>query len=616
MNDASPLQPAVLAAGDPCSADTHPPRPALCCTVGVTGHRTDALGENSSDWLPGLLASILADVRSAVHSVAQAERQWFADGPPTLRFLSPLAPGADQIAAEAALDSGYSLWAVLPFPDAEYAADFAADELVPLQALRKRAQGVLELPGSRERALDAYVMAGRATVVHADLMIAVWDGRPPRGRGGTGEIVEFALRRGEPVLHVPTEEGEPVRLLWSGFDPFVTATRVGGVAARPYSREALGEMLQLLLAPPSPPAERAHLAYFFAERERRVQPRIEYPLLLAAMGIRRIRRTAWRGDSYVAATRAEWESFRAASAGEKLGHRSDIDALERCYCWADRLAQHFAQTYRSGHVLNFCLAAASVVLALSGLLLPSGLKLLLSALELTLILTIIVNTHVGSRHEWHRRWLDYRNLAERLRPMRSLNLLALAQPVAEPVAEQRWVGWFAGAVWRMLDPPSGRLNESDVPAVTALMASEELRPQIAYHHSSARQLKQLDHRLHRIGNLLFGLTIVTCLVSLFGYFIAPAWVTANSKLIVFLAAGLPALGTAIFGIRFQGDFSGTAERSLATAHRLEALVLLLEEGRIELTRAADIGEAAAQTMLDELSDWRVSYSQRKIVIPA
>ena len=69
--------------------------------------------------------------------------------------------------------------------------------------LMKRASCLLELPGHSERLLDAYVMTGRATVSHCDLLVAVWDGLPPRGRGGTGEVVQFAITRGTAVVHLP-----------------------------------------------------------------------------------------------------------------------------------------------------------------------------------------------------------------------------------------------------------------------------------------------------------------------------------------------------------------------------------------------------------------------------
>ena len=64
-------------------------------------------------------------------------------------------------------------------------------------------------------------MTGRATVAHCDMLIAVWDGLPPRGRGGTGEVVQFALTRGTAIIHVPLSPDADTRILWSAFDPTV-----------------------------------------------------------------------------------------------------------------------------------------------------------------------------------------------------------------------------------------------------------------------------------------------------------------------------------------------------------------------------------------------------------
>ena len=48
----------------------------------------------------------------------------FAAGEPRFVFVSALADGADQIAAEAALELGFSLQAVLPFARDDYRRDF------------------------------------------------------------------------------------------------------------------------------------------------------------------------------------------------------------------------------------------------------------------------------------------------------------------------------------------------------------------------------------------------------------------------------------------------------------------------------------------------------------
>ena len=150
----------------------------------------------------------------------------------TFTLVSPLADGTDQMAAQAALGRGWRLQAVLPFDRAAYFGDFPdLAQRERFEALLGKAECVLELPGDPDDRLDAYVMAGRATVAHCDLLIAVWDGLPPRGRGGTGEIVELAVARGTPIIHLPVDPGQPAMILWAAFDPNVL-TRTGGTRGR------------------------------------------------------------------------------------------------------------------------------------------------------------------------------------------------------------------------------------------------------------------------------------------------------------------------------------------------------------------------------------------------
>lgn len=46
---------------------------------------------------------------------------------------------------------------------------------------------------------DAYAAAGEAILADVEALVAVWDGSPPDGRGGTGDTVSTARQRGLPV---------------------------------------------------------------------------------------------------------------------------------------------------------------------------------------------------------------------------------------------------------------------------------------------------------------------------------------------------------------------------------------------------------------------------------
>jgi len=155
----------------------------------------------------------------------------------------------------------------------------------------------------------------------------------------------------------------------------------------------------------------------------------------------------------------------------------------------------------------------------------------------------------------------------------------------------------------------------DVSALFVAIVAEEIEPQIGYHRSSAHQMHRLDHRLHALGMFLFIVSILGCVASIIASAIAPQFAYDHSMASVAISAGLPAVGAAIFGIRMQGDFGGTAERSLVTANELGRIVHTLGSPRLRFARRLDLIEAAATTMLSELGEWRRDYQRRKLELP-
>lgn len=53
-----------------------------------------------------------------------------------------------------------------------------------------QASRIVELPFV-ESSEEAHMAAGRHIVDISDLLIAVWDGKPARGHGGTADVVEY-----------------------------------------------------------------------------------------------------------------------------------------------------------------------------------------------------------------------------------------------------------------------------------------------------------------------------------------------------------------------------------------------------------------------------------------
>jgi hypothetical protein len=110
--------------------------------------------------------------------------------------ISNLADGADQLFAQAVLDAGGQLEVIVPA--AQYRAGLPESAHAAYDALLSKASRVDRL--SRiESTEEAHMEASNAMLARADLLFAVWDGKPARGYGGTADVVAKARNRGLPI---------------------------------------------------------------------------------------------------------------------------------------------------------------------------------------------------------------------------------------------------------------------------------------------------------------------------------------------------------------------------------------------------------------------------------
>jgi hypothetical protein len=154
--------------------------------IGVTGHR------------------FLVNVNKIEAGVAKAlDRILEAFPSDSIRVVSGLAEGADRMVVHQVLSRPNGrLKAVLPLPKSDYDTDFQnAESIQEFTSLLGRAEEVLELDTACTRE-EAYEAVGRYVLDHCDVMLALWDGRDAQGRGGTGEIVSEARKRGLPIAWV------------------------------------------------------------------------------------------------------------------------------------------------------------------------------------------------------------------------------------------------------------------------------------------------------------------------------------------------------------------------------------------------------------------------------
>lgn len=211
--------------------------------IGIVGRRSlpDAkeLSRRVSDFLGDFSTGPFWQLFKASQRELLAKLRGENRTPIFLELLSPLAEGADRLAAEVVLArESQNLWpfgslrAVLPLAEAEYLTSFevpgSTEEFHKLLAASRRPvrldtcldtcrsqAGVRTFGNAGDLRNRAYDGAGRYVVDHCDLLIALWDGqhKPLRADGskehdGTLDAVNYARIEGVPVYRIWTDGEE------------------------------------------------------------------------------------------------------------------------------------------------------------------------------------------------------------------------------------------------------------------------------------------------------------------------------------------------------------------------------------------------------------------------
>jgi len=166
---------------------------ARSITIGVTGHRV--LRE-------------IDKLNSGIDGALEHVTQMFPERP--LTIVSALAEGTDRLAARWVLARpGGRLIVPLLMSRKAYMKEFdSAESRQEFHRLLDRAAEVIELPAAPTPS-DAYDAAGRYMLEHCDVLLAVWDGLPAQGRGGTADVIARARARKLPIAWVHAGNRKP-----------------------------------------------------------------------------------------------------------------------------------------------------------------------------------------------------------------------------------------------------------------------------------------------------------------------------------------------------------------------------------------------------------------------
>jgi hypothetical protein len=645
------------------SAPSSPARPDLAFRVGIVGHRPNRLPKEADklDALRRMLRSVLAAVRAAVHGHAArpaAETQ-FSAAAPVLRAVSPLAEGTDRMFADAALDLGYALCCPMPFAQAEFEKDFMppkameAGSVARFRAILERAHtgaglATFELDGDRADK-DVYGVAGRVVLNQSDLLVVVWDGHEPAGKGGTVDTLRDAVKYHLPVLWIDALDPEAWQLLRTeqelehlDFEQRCTPQRK---ATGPYDLQAaVTAVVKGEIALPEEkseqhrePSTRSRAPQYFNERKPFLNLAFTWKLFRDFWNTGKIRRPKFLVADFVDDIRSEWPvrgdpGVDSISDVEDWVHRR----LRVHYAWSDKRGDLYADAYRSAYVLSYFLSAWAVLVALVPMTLGWGHHdsgvVYGARLELAIVLLIVGMFAWGGwiRH-WHERWMEYRLLAELIRQLRFLIPLGGGRPFPHvPIhlagygdPTQTWMSWHMRAIARATGIPDAKVTPAYVKDCLdnlAKVISEPRTGQRAFHAMNEERSENIAHRLHVTAFVLFILTTVGIGLHLGLNYVDEHTLKGASgvpALLTLVSASLPAFGAALVAINNQGEFSRLAKRSAGMVDGFERFEETIQKlrasagsGGPRLSQVIPLARDVADMMVNEVSDWRVVFIDR------
>ncbi len=646
------------------------PLPRLC--IAVTGHReSNAAFAQNYDRLSDALLRLF----NLVDTVTSAE----AGGAAPTRLFSLLAHGADLLAVDHALGRGWELAAPLPFslelniainadpPTVADAAALRAGELASDPETAQRAakirnaaanahlfelaeadeavaaahDAMLAAPDDRQAArrfsdlASARVaVAGRIMIEQADLLVAIWDGVAPGGVGGTRHTIAAAVEAGTAVLWIDARAPERLSLLRSPEELHALEQ-----AETLPDDATVRQFINGIFNPPEADQNERAIAFHTEQWHARSARRFHaYRRVEALFGggslasrVGSLRQHYERAEDIATGSGAGMMAAATILPGGDAAFTARVrdDVLKR-FAWADGLSTYLSDAYRGGMTTNFLLSAMAIIAGVAYLPLASvDAKWPFALTEFLLLAIIVAITTIGRRGRWHGRWFETRRVAEYFRHAPIMLLLGVARASGRwpRGTETSWPEFYAREVLRDLGLPRVRIDQGYLRSLLSGLLLVHAREQRVYHQAKAQRLSKVHHGLDQLSERLFLLAILSVATYLglivaahFGL-VPSGWPHGGSKAFTFLGVSLPALGGALAGIRYFGDFERFASISEITAEKLEAIeariaiLLAAPAGALHYAQVAAIAHGIDDIVVTEIENWQSVFGSKQIAVP-
>jgi hypothetical protein len=627
-NDAGAVQTVSLGLGAPGR------RLPLTLTVGFAGHRVVADDAQAGEALKAAFAIVSAAFETLADAPLYGGDSRLGEayeGPPQLRLLTGDAPGADRLAIEqwrtAALGPIHRLY---PYRDGATGAPLTD------RPSRAKLEDRVPAPGPEIiwTGIDAvglgmeaggHAELGRWLVRHADVLVALWDGKPARGPGGTGDTLLRVFERGAPILWIKPGETQ-VRLIRPRF--LGLSGDAGAVMARAVqeTERATAAALSAILAEAfAPPGE-----ILTEGRDPEISARLDYARIDPSRPHGWLTPLAWLFDLTLWRTFAFFRALggrggrapaRAASSlPSAVAGQPGFAYITEARRNAGGRAQRLSNIHRSEQLLLILVVLAAVAVGVSPALAHGAAEaeaahIAAAWVELSLGAFAFVFAWLARRAHRHRRWSDARRLAERLRAAAAAWLFGVDisdAPVAPP---QTWTEWRALAVLRAAGPRTGWLDRAELDAMIAWVSAELIGGQVRYHAGEGRAAGRLDRWVRGLAEAAFFFLMFSLAAYLWATtFHWPNLPPGAGGWLLMISAVSPAVGAASLALEATNGFSEAAERSVRFGRDFEKLgAMLAAADQPPLHDAQEVVRRAGQLLMEDADSWRDRLDRRRLV---
>lgn len=634
--------------------------PRLCLRVGVTANRWRKDGEPDDmrinpanrESLENTLLHVLTQLSHAVDAVHHAgvRDEFYAPESPIVRLICPLAEGGDRIVATV-VKNFFKSWELYVITPEDISRKPDRDPIIPLDDLWNHACGKLIL-GGEQLGNESLIEVNRRLLWNCDLLLAVWDKQGALGEAGTGNMIQLASELGLPVIIVDAEPMVKESALEPNGELAPHAFRVveaDTTLSSEGNESAVRKVVSRLLEPPRQSAEeeleggeeaggaRQLLNSFRREKVGPVWVRwltgFAWALMMKLLTFRLFTRKtkhslntpAFIISSDVAAGYPPpWERSRP-----RLTKVENIlkDWLSPSFRHADYFASAYATRHRGATV--WLVILAPIVVA-CGWFTKNFFEPLVW-LELALLVAIVFVYWRAQSKKFHERWLDYRLLAERLRHLGFLWMVArgsLVQRVPLPTTPEdphtAWVNWWYRATARQIPMPSAEFTSDYLRAYRDFLLHDVVEDQRNYLRGTFHAAELAEKALRFLAWSVFLLALLGSAIHAFHFHFLPEL----PRTFDFIGLVLPGFGAALHAFASNLGLPEQALRSRSTIRALSVLADGLQNVDIadDATRAHDgnpndknlltsieLGDLAQQTanaLGDDLVGWRVDYLVR------